>query len=77
MSFYYDIRARRRIDDCNQVAMFIVIELVIFPLGCGVMLDGCTIWVFPEASFQSRMAFFTQAPLTAMFYHWVAGTMFM
>lgn len=26
---------------------------------------------------QSRAAFFVQAPLTAMFYHWVAGTMFM
>ncbi|KIJ65205.1 hypothetical protein HYDPIDRAFT_175219 [Hydnomerulius pinastri MD-312] len=60
-----------------KVAMFIIIELVIFPLGCGVMLDGCTIWVFPEASLESRIAFFTQAPLTAMFYHWVAGTMFM
>lgn len=60
-----------------KVAMFIVIELVIFPLGCGVMLDICTVWVFPEASLESRAAFFTQAPLTAMFYHWVAGTMFM
>jgi E3 ubiquitin-protein ligase MARCH6 len=26
---------------------------------------------------QSRATFFLQAPLTAMFYHWVAGTMFM
>ncbi|KAI9573863.1 hypothetical protein HD554DRAFT_2012394, partial [Boletus coccyginus] len=60
-----------------KVAMFIVIELIIFPLGCGIMLDACTIWVFPEASLESRVAFFTQAPLTAMFYHWVAGTMFM
>ena len=57
--------------------MFIIIELIIFPLGCGIMLDGCTIWVFPDASLDSRIAFFTQAPLTAMFYHWVAGTMFM
>lgn len=60
-----------------KVAMFIIIELVIFPLGCGIMLDACTIWVFPEASFASRVSFFAQAPLTAMFYHWVAGTMFM
>ncbi|KAI6139827.1 hypothetical protein BKA82DRAFT_3988177, partial [Pisolithus tinctorius] len=60
-----------------KVAMFIIIELVIFPLGCGIMLDACTIWVFPEASFASRVSFFSQAPLTAMFYHWVAGTMFM
>ncbi|KAH7924153.1 hypothetical protein BV22DRAFT_1091457 [Leucogyrophana mollusca] len=60
-----------------KVAMFIIIELVVFPLGCGLMLDACTVWVFPEATFQSRAAFFAQAPLTALFYHWVAGTMFM
>ena len=41
------------------------------------MLDLCTVWLFPGANMQSRAAFFVQAPLTAMFYHWVAGTMFM
>jgi E3 ubiquitin-protein ligase MARCH6 len=60
-----------------QVASFIVIELALFPLGCGIVLDCCTIWLFPEASLLSRSLFFLQAPLTAMFYHWVAGTMFM
>ncbi|KAF9522418.1 hypothetical protein CPB83DRAFT_112389 [Crepidotus variabilis] len=60
-----------------KVAAFIVIELVIFPLGCGIVLDLCTVWLFPEANLHTRIAFFSQAPLTAMFYHWVAGTMFM
>ncbi|KAK7031639.1 RING-CH-type domain-containing protein [Favolaschia claudopus] len=60
-----------------KVATFIFIELVTFPLGCGIVLDICTVWLFPEASFVSRMTFFKLAPLTAMFYHWVAGTMFM
>ncbi|KAJ7249539.1 hypothetical protein B0H12DRAFT_696107 [Mycena haematopus] len=60
-----------------KVATFIFIELVTFPLGCGIVLDICTVCLFPEASFISRVAFFKQAPLTAMFYHWVAGTMFM
>ncbi|KDR68014.1 hypothetical protein GALMADRAFT_79202, partial [Galerina marginata CBS 339.88] len=60
-----------------KVATFIFIELVTFPLGCGIVLDLCTVWLFPEANLQSRVAFFAQAPLTAMFYHWVAGTMFM
>lgn len=60
-----------------QVAAFIFIELVTFPLGCGIVLDICTVWLFPEASLVSRVVFFSQAPLTAMFYHWVAGTMFM
>ncbi|KAL0574135.1 hypothetical protein V5O48_007824 [Marasmius crinis-equi] len=60
-----------------KVATFIFIELVIFPFGCGLVLDFCTIWLFPEANFASRAVFFYQAPLTAMFYHWIAGTLFM
>ncbi|KAF8166549.1 hypothetical protein K438DRAFT_1856932 [Mycena galopus ATCC 62051] len=60
-----------------KVATFIFIELITFPLGCGIVLDICTVCLFPEASLISRVAFFKQAPLTAMFYHWVAGTMFM
>ena len=60
-----------------KVAAFIIIELVIFPLGCGVMLDVCTVWLFPDGSFRSRAAFLMYAPLTAVFYHWVLGTMFM
>ncbi|KAJ3890861.1 hypothetical protein GG344DRAFT_48592, partial [Lentinula edodes] len=60
-----------------KVASFIFIELVTFPLGCGVVLDICTLWFFPGASYVSRMEFSYQAPLTTIFYHWVAGTMFM
>ncbi|KAF9077991.1 hypothetical protein BDP27DRAFT_1310544 [Rhodocollybia butyracea] len=60
-----------------KVASFIFIELFTFPLGCGVVLDICTLWLFPGASYASRMEFLSQAPLTTVFYHWVAGTMFM
>ncbi|THH29527.1 hypothetical protein EUX98_g4673 [Antrodiella citrinella] len=60
-----------------KVAGFIIVELVVFPLGCGVMLDICTVWLFPHGSFRSRAAFLMFAPLTAAFYHWVLGTMFM
>jgi E3 ubiquitin-protein ligase MARCH6 len=61
----------------TQVAAFIVIELFIFPLGCGINLDACSIWMFPEATIETRIAFFKYAPLTSIFYHWVLGTMFM
>ncbi|EPQ56749.1 hypothetical protein GLOTRDRAFT_115872 [Gloeophyllum trabeum ATCC 11539] len=60
-----------------KMASFITIELVIFPLGCGLVLDLCTIWLFPEATLQTRAMFFRSAPVTATFYHWVVGTMFM
>lgn len=60
-----------------KVAAFIIIELVIFPLGCGVMLDMCTVWLFPQGSFRSRAMLLMYAPVTAVFNHWVLGTMFM
>ncbi|KAH8110989.1 hypothetical protein DFH11DRAFT_1616415 [Phellopilus nigrolimitatus] len=60
-----------------KVAVFIVIELCIFPLGCGVMLDFCTLQLFPDTTFRSRMSFFAYAPVTGTFYHWMIGTMFM
>ncbi|KAH9933406.1 uncharacterized protein B0H18DRAFT_1196777 [Fomitopsis serialis] len=60
-----------------KVATFIIVELVIFPLGCGVMLDACTVWLVPQGNFRSRAAFLTYAPMTSAFYHWVIGTMFM
>ncbi|KAI0761783.1 hypothetical protein BD413DRAFT_700194 [Trametes elegans] len=60
-----------------KVAAFIVIELIIFPLGCGMMLDICSVWMFPHGTFRSRAAFLLFAPMRATFYHWVLGTMFM
>ncbi|KZT09822.1 uncharacterized protein LAESUDRAFT_694262 [Laetiporus sulphureus 93-53] len=60
-----------------KVAAFVVIELVIFPLGCGIMLDACTVWLLPQGNFRSRAAFSIYAPVTSIFYHWVIGTMFM
>lgn len=60
-----------------KVAAFIVIELVIFPLGCGLMLDACTVWLLPQGNITSRKAYLFYAPVTSIFYHWVIGTMFM
>ncbi|KIY65813.1 hypothetical protein CYLTODRAFT_492008 [Cylindrobasidium torrendii FP15055 ss-10] len=60
-----------------KVAAFIFIELVLFPLGCGIILDACTLWFFTPHHLGGRTLFLFQAPMTATFYHWVAGTMFM
>ena len=48
-----------------------------FPLGCGFILDASTMWMFSDVNVAARTEFFRHAPLTATFYHWVAGTMFM
>lgn len=72
------ILVERNLDvELGQVAAFIVVEMVIFPLGCGIMLDLCTVWLFPDGSFRARAVFVWYAPVTAIFYHWVVGTMFM
>ncbi|KAI4521828.1 hypothetical protein K525DRAFT_279161 [Schizophyllum commune Loenen D] len=60
-----------------KVAFFIFIEIAVFPLGCGFILDASTMWMFSDVNVAARTEFFRHAPLTATFYHWVAGTMFM
>lgn len=60
-----------------KVAIFIVVELVVFPLGCGILLDTCTLPLFPNATVDTRLAFLSHAPVTATFYDWMIGTMFM
>lgn len=59
-----------------KVAGFIFIELVTFPLGCGVVLDFCAMWLLRSPN-DTGVSFFAEAPLTSIFYHWVAGTFFM
>ncbi|GJJ11157.1 hypothetical protein Clacol_005388 [Clathrus columnatus] len=56
-----------------KVALFIIVELVMFPFGCGVMLDLSTLPLFPDTTVEIRLAFASRAPVTAAFYHWLIG----
>lgn len=60
-----------------KVLVFITIELIIFPLGCGILLDLNTLPLFPSGTLQRRIAFLHYAPFTTIFLHWLLGTMFM
>lgn len=60
-----------------KVLVFITIELIIFPLGCGILLDLNTLPLFPSGTLQRRIAFLQYAPFTSIFLHWLLGTMFM
>ncbi|KAG8880094.1 hypothetical protein FRB97_001080 [Tulasnella sp. 331] len=60
-----------------KVAIFIFIELVLFPLGCGTMIDFSTLPLFESHTLQNRIAFLHHAPVTCIFIHWMIGTMFM
>lgn len=60
-----------------QVALFILIELMLFPFGCGVILDLSTLPLFPDTSLWNRLEYCANAPVAAAFFHWMLGTMCM
>ncbi|CAE6428946.1 unnamed protein product [Rhizoctonia solani] len=60
-----------------KVAFLIGLELLVFPTGCGVVLDIATLPLFESATLAGRIAFYDFAPLTAFFCHWLVGTIFM
>ncbi|CAO3587835.1 unnamed protein product [Absidia cylindrospora] len=67
----------RQQGDFLKVVFFIVVELVIFPLACGVLLDGCTLPLFADASSDTRWAFYQTNPYSSCFLHWFFGTGFL
>ncbi|KAJ3053322.1 hypothetical protein HK097_004529, partial [Rhizophlyctis rosea] len=61
-----------------KFTFFIIIELGLFPMFCGVLIDLCTLPVFgPNATVASRLAGYRSHPWTSRFLHWLAGTTFM
>lgn len=58
-----------------EVALFIFIELVVFPLGCGLLIDYSTLPLFISGTLQFRISFLHYAPVTCIFLHWMIGTM--
>ncbi|CAG8627006.1 5045_t:CDS:10 [Rhizophagus irregularis] len=60
-----------------KVAFFVAIELVIFPIICGILLDLSTLPLFAEATPSTRLEFYLESPITSTFLHWFTGTAFM
>ncbi|CAG8601146.1 5730_t:CDS:10, partial [Acaulospora morrowiae] len=60
-----------------KVAFFVAIELVIFPIICGILLDLSTLPLFPDATPSTRLEFYFESPITSTFLHWFTGTAFM
>lgn len=60
-----------------KVAFFISIELVLFPIVCGILLDISTLPLFATATLSSRWQFYQSHPITTIFIHWFLGTGFM
>ncbi|KAK9237104.1 hypothetical protein V1525DRAFT_443315 [Lipomyces kononenkoae] len=60
-----------------KVIFIIGIELAIFPLFCGVLLDVSFMPLFDGVSVQSRWVFSLKHPLPSTFLHWFVGTCYM
>ncbi|KAF4983590.1 hypothetical protein FZEAL_1040 [Fusarium zealandicum] len=60
-----------------KVIMIISIEMLVFPLYCGLLLDGALLPLFENTTFKSRILFTYNYPLTSAFVHWFVGTGYM
>ncbi|CEP16340.1 hypothetical protein [Parasitella parasitica] len=60
-----------------KVGMFITIELALFPIVCGFLLDFSTMPLFKSASFIGRLLYLKSHPVPSVFLHWFLGTGFM
>ena len=60
-----------------KVVIIISIEMIVFPLYCGVLLDLALLPLFHGATFLTRLEFTRNSPWTSAFVHWFVGTCYM
>ena len=60
-----------------KVILIISIEMLVFPLYCGLLLDVALLPLFGNATIMSRINFTLNSPNTSLFLHWFVGTCYM
>ena len=60
-----------------KVILIISIEMIVFPLYCGLLLDVALLPLFGSATLMSRIEFTMSSPYTSIFIHWFVGTCYM
>lgn len=60
-----------------KVILIISIEMLIFPLYCGLLLDLALLPLFKDASLYTRWQFTMESPWISGFVHWFIGTCYM
>ncbi|PNP38124.1 hypothetical protein TGAMA5MH_09988 [Trichoderma gamsii] len=60
-----------------KVILIISIEMLVFPLYCGLLLDAALLPLFENTTFTSRIIFTCRYPMTSIFVHWFVGTGYM
>ena len=60
-----------------KVILIISIEMLVFPLYCGMLIDIAFLPLFEGASMSTRLAFAARSPYLFSFVHWFLGTCYM
>ncbi|CAK7209821.1 hypothetical protein SBRCBS47491_000570 [Sporothrix bragantina] len=60
-----------------KVILIIGIEMLVFPLYCGLLLDIALLPLFENTTLLSRLYFSIDYPMTSIFVHWFVGTGYM
>jgi E3 ubiquitin-protein ligase MARCH6 len=60
-----------------KVILIISIEMLVFPLYCGMLLDLALLPLFEDVTIKSRLLFTINYPITSIFVHWFIGTGYM
>ena len=60
-----------------KVILIITIEMIVFPLYCGILLDIALLPLFESTTIVSRLLFTATSPATSLFVHWFVGTCYM
>ncbi|KAJ4295051.1 hypothetical protein N0V90_007059 [Kalmusia sp. IMI 367209] len=60
-----------------KVILIISIEMLVFPLYCGLLLDMALLPLFKDANLYTRWQFTRDSPWTSGFVHWFIGTCYM
>lgn len=60
-----------------KVILIISIEMIVFPLYCGLLLDVALLPLFENVTIISRLRFTLHSPSTSLFVHWFVGTCYM
>ncbi|KAK9454767.1 hypothetical protein V1511DRAFT_500923 [Dipodascopsis uninucleata] len=71
------IESLRQAGAILKVIVIIGIELVVFPLFCGILLDFSLLPLFANATMESRYQFTMEYPIPSSFIHWFVGTCYM
>ena len=58
-----------------KLAIFMGVELILFPLVIGLIIDLCTIPLFEGATITSGLRYMRDSPFGAIFVSWLTGTM--